>query len=116
MNNWKDIFKNNSAISNEELLKYLHKDIPEDEMHAIEQKMAASDFENDAIEGLAHFKNKENILATTNIINQQLKKQIAKSNKRKKKHKIEDQQWIIATIMIILLFSIAGYFLIHFNR
>ena len=85
-------------------------------MHTIEQKMSASDFENDALEGLSQFKSKEKIISTTDIINQQLKKQIAKSNKRKKKRKIEDQQWLIAAILIILLFSIAGYFLIHFNR
>ncbi|MBA4257673.1 MAG: hypothetical protein C0446_00800 [Chitinophaga sp.] len=116
MNNWKDIFKKNTEISNEELLKYLDNDISEDEMHTIEQKMSASDFENDALEGLAQFKSREKIISTTDIINQQLKKQIAKSNKRKKKRKIEDQQWLIAAILIILLFSIAGYFLIHFNR
>jgi hypothetical protein len=116
MNNWKDIFKKNTEISNEELLKYLDNDISEDEMHTIEQKMSASDFENDALEGLSQFKSKEKIISTTDIINQQLKKQIAKSNKRKKKRKIEDQQWLIAAILIILLFSIAGYFLIHFNR
>lgn len=116
MTNWKDIFKKNTEISNEELLKYLDKDISEDEMHSIEQKMSDSDFENDALEGLTQFKSREKIIATTNTINQQLKKQIAKSNKRKKKRKIEDQQWLIAAILMILLFSIGGYFLIHFNR
>jgi hypothetical protein len=116
MTNWKDIFKKNTEISNEELLKYLDKDISEDEMHSIEQKMSDSDFENDALEGLTQFKSREKIIATTNTINQQLKKQIAKSNKRKTKRKIEDQQWLIAAILMILLFSIGGYFLIHFNR
>lgn len=116
MTNWKDIFKKNTEISNEELLKYLDKDISEDEMHSIEQKMSDSDFENDALEGLTQFKSREKIIATTNTINQQLKKQIVKSNKRKTKRKIEDQQWLIAAILMILLFSIGGYFLIHFNR
>jgi ferric-dicitrate binding protein FerR (iron transport regulator) len=116
MTNWKDIFKKETDLSNEELLKYLDNDISEEEMNAIEQKMAASDFENDALEGLAQFKTKENITTITNSLNQQLKKQISRSTKRKKKRKIQDQQWLIVVILAVLLLSVAGYFLIHYNH
>lgn len=116
MTNWKDIFKKETNVSNEELLKYLGNDISEEEMNAIEQKMAISEFENDAIEGLAQFKEKENIIAITNTLNQQLKKQISRGSKRKRKRKIQDQQWLIVVILGVLFLSIAGYFLIHFNR
>ncbi|MFN3298956.1 MAG: hypothetical protein ACK41Z_02060 [Sediminibacterium sp.] len=116
MNNWKDIFKKETDLSNEELLKYLGKDISEDEMNAIEQKMATSDFENDAMEGLSQFKSKENIIAITNTLNQQLKKQISRSHKRNRKRKIQDQQWLIVVILVVLLLSVAGYLLIHYNR
>ncbi|MDP1971607.1 hypothetical protein [Sediminibacterium sp.] len=116
MTNWKDIFKKETHVSNEELLKYLGNDISEEEMNAIEQKMATSEFENDAIEGLAQFKDKENIIAITNTLNQQLKKQISRGSKRKRKRKILDQQWLIVVILGVLFLSIAGYFLIHFNR
>ncbi|MDO8995602.1 MAG: hypothetical protein Q7U77_03175 [Sediminibacterium sp.] len=116
MTNWKDIFKKETHVSNEELLKYIGDDISEEEMNAIEQKMAISEFENDAIEGLAQFKEKENIIAITNTLNQQLKKQISRGSKRKRKRKILDQQWLIVLILGVLFLSIAGYFLIHFNR
>ncbi|HQS23549.1 MAG: hypothetical protein B7Y11_00015 [Sphingobacteriia bacterium 24-36-13] len=116
MTNWKDIFKKETEITNEELLKYLDKDISEDEMNAIEQKMAISDFENDAIEGLAQLKSKENIIAITNTLNQQLKKQISRSHKRNKKRKIQDQQWLIVAVLAVLLLSVVGYFLIHYYR
>lgn len=116
MTNWKDIFKKETDLSNEELLKYLGKDISDNEMNAIEQKMATSDFENDAIEGLAQFKSKENIIAITNSLNQQLKKQVSKARKRNKKRKIQDQQWLIVAILVVLLLSVAGYLLIHYNR
>ncbi len=116
MTNWKDIFKKETHVSNEELLKYIGDDISEEEMNAIEQKMATSEFENDAIEGLAQFKEKENIIAITNTLNQQLKKQISRGSKRKRKRKIQDQQWLIVVILGVLFLSIAGYFLIHFNR
>ncbi|HPH36621.1 MAG TPA: hypothetical protein PL108_03095 [Sediminibacterium sp.] len=116
MTNWKDIFKKETNVSNEELLKYLGNDISEEEMNAIEQKMATSEFENDAIEGLAQFKEKENIIAITNTLNQQLKNQISRGSKRKRKRKIQDQQWIIVVILGVLFLSIASYFLIHFNR
>lgn len=116
MTNWKDIFKKETNVSNEELLKYLGNDISEEEMNAIEQKMAISEFENDAIEGLAQFKEKENIIAITNTLNQQLKKQISRGSKRKRKRKIQDQQWLIVVILGVLFLSIAGYLLIHFTR
>jgi len=116
MTNWKDIFKKRPDLSQEELLRYLSKDLSEDEMNSIEQKMAASEFENDALEGLEQFKNKENIIEITNTLNQQLKKQLSRNTKRKKKRKIQDQQWLIATILVVLLLSVAGYLLIHFNR
>jgi len=110
------LFKKETNVSNEELLKYLGNDISEEEMNAIEQKMATSEFENDAIEGLAQFKEKENIIAITNTLNQQLKNQISRGSKRKRKRKIQDQQWIIVVILGVLFLSIASYFLIHFNR
>ncbi len=116
MTNWKDIFKKEQELSEEELLQYLNKDISEDEMNSIEQKMAASAFENDALEGLEQFKNKENIIEITNSLNQQLKKHISRNNKRKKKRKIQDQQWLIVAILAVLLLSVAGYLLIHYNH
>lgn len=116
MTNWKDIFKKEPDLSQEELLRYLNKDLLEDEMNSIEQKMAVSAFENDALEGLEQFKNKESIVEITNTLNQQLKKQLSRNSKRKKKRKIQDQQWLIVSILVILLLSVAGYLLIHFNR
>ncbi len=116
MTNWKDIFKKERDLSEEELLRYLSKDISEDEMNSIEQKMTGSSFENDALEGLSQFKNKENIIEITNNLNQQLKKHVSRNSKRKKKRKIQDQQWLIVAILAVLLLSVAGYLLIHYYR
>lgn len=116
MTNWKDIFNKEVELSDEELLKYLNSDISEDEMHAIEEKMAASDFHNDALEGLYQFKDKKNILTLTNTLNQQLKKQINRGGKRKKKRNIQDQQWMIVVVLAILLLSVIGYLFIHYYR
>jgi hypothetical protein len=116
MTNWKDIFNKEAEVSDEELLKYLNHDISEADMHAIEEKMAASDFHNDAIEGLQEFKDKKSILTLTNTLNQQLKKQIVRSGKRKKKRKIQDQQWMIVVVLSVLFLSIIGYLLIHYYR
>ncbi len=116
MTNWKDIFKKERELSQEELLRYLNKDISEEEMNSIEQELTASDFENDAIEGLEQFKNKETIVEITNSLNQQLKKHISRNTKRKKKRKLQDQQWLIVAILAVLLLSVAGYLLIHYNH
>lgn len=116
MTNLKNIFNKEAELSEEDVLKYLNSDISEAEKHAIEEKMAASDFHHDALEGLHQFKDKKNILTLTNSLNQQLKKQIRRSGKRKKKRKLQDQQWMLLVVLSVLLLTVIGYLFIHYNR
>ena len=116
MSQWNNIFKKEADVSEEELLQYLNQELSDAEMQAIEEKMADSEFHQDAIDGLAQFKNKSSIQSITNSLNQQLSKQVSRKTKRKKKRILQDQQWLIVVVLAVLMLSIIGYLLIHFYR
>lgn len=116
MKSWRAIFNKEAPLSDDELINYLKNEVNADEMHDLEQRIAASDFNMDALEGLSAFKDKSQIANTTQLLNQQLKKQISKNKSKRRKRNIEGQQWIILVTMAILLLSIFGYLLIHFSR
>ena len=116
MKNWKNIFKKEEPLTDDELLNYLKDQVDSADIHELEEKIAASDLNMDALEGLSAFKDKSSLAKTTQLLNQQLKKQISKSATKRRKRKPENQQWIIVVTLAVLLLSIIGYFLIHYSR
>ncbi len=111
--NLKDILSNlNKDIEQEKLLDYLNKKLSDAEAHEVEKQMADDEFMNDAVEGLEHFNNKENLLLLVEQLNKDLKKQTAKKNKRKEKRKLKDQPWIYITVITFLLLVIISFVLI----
>lgn len=116
MKSWKNIFKKEAHLSDDELLNYLKNEVDAAEQYELEEKIAASDFHMDALEGLSAFKDKSKLASTASLLNQQLKKQISKSTAKRRKRKLDNQQWIVMVTLAVLLLSILGYFLIHFNR
>lgn len=111
--NLKDILSNlNKDIEQEKLLDYLNKKLSDADAHEVEKQMADDPFMNDAVEGLEHFKNKESLLLLVEQLNNDLKKQTAKKNKRKEKRKLKDQPWIYITVITLLLLVIISFVLI----
>ena len=109
----KDILSNlNKDIEQEKLLDYLNKKLSAAEAHDVEKQMADDEFMNDAVEGLEHFKNKQNLSLLVDQLNSDLKKHTAKKKKQKEKRKLKDQPWLYITILIILLLIIIGFVLI----
>ncbi len=109
----KDILSNlNKDIEQEKLLDYLNKKLSAAEAHEVEKQMADDEFMNDAVEGLEHFKNKQNLSLLVDQLNSDLKKHTAKKKKQKEKRKLKDQPWLYITILIILLLIIIGFVLI----
>ena len=115
MANRNNIFNENDAPNEQELMKYLRGNISEEERFAMEQQMADSAFVNDAVEGLQQLGSPEKIEALKDQLNKQLQKETLKRSHSKKKRGIADQQWLIVAILAILLLCIAGYLMIHFN-
>lgn len=116
MSNLTNILKHDEELNSEELLRYLHGQSTEEERFAIEKQMADSDFVNEAIEGLQHFKDPEQVKLYMEQLNRQLQKQTDKKLLRRNKRKLKDQNWLTVAILVVLLLCVAGYLLIHFLR
>jgi hypothetical protein len=108
-----NILQDDDNISEEELKKYLSGNISEEEKHAIEKKMADSDFVNDAVEGLQRFTSKQKLDEYVNHLNEGLHQYIAGKKEIKEKRKIKDLSWIIIAVIIILLLCILAYIVIR---
>ena len=92
--NLKDILSNlNNDIEQEKLLDYLNKKLSAAEAHELEKQMADDEFMNDAVEGLEHFKDKQNLSSLVEQLNKNQKKQTEKKKLRKEKRKLKEQHW-----------------------
>ena len=108
----KNILQEEDALNEKKMMQYLQGNLPEEELHAIEKQMADSDFINDAIEGLQKFKRPQQIDQYVNQLNHQLQKQTALKKRRKEKRRLKKDEWITITIIVVLLISMLGYFVI----
>ena len=115
MVDWKDILSENEAqLSDEELLKYLENDIPEEEKYSIEKKINSSPFEADALQGLAQVQDKDNLKKHVSQLNKKLQQLTAK-RQRKEKRKIRIFEWIILAIILLLFTCIISYIIISLH-
>ncbi len=114
MADFKDILPDNEDHLNEdELMKYLEGNLSEADKHAFEEKMQASGFVNDAVDGLQAVKNKQHLYDYVHNLNKTLEKQLAAKKQRKEKRTIKHISAVILTALIILLICIIGYVAIH---
>ncbi len=114
MAEWKDILSDEEEqVSEQELMKYLDGDLSEEEKYVIEKKMAASGFENDAVEGLQQFDDKTAVQQSVELLNKNLHKQLASRKLRKDKRKLKDSGWVLIAALIILGVCILGYVVIR---
>ncbi len=117
MAEWKNILPdNNEQLSNEDLLKYLDSNTSEEEKYAIGKKFGDTSFENDAIDGLKQIKNQERLKNHVSQLNQKLHQQLVSKKHRKEKRKIKDFEWIILSIVILLLLCIISLAIISMHN
>ena len=112
--NLKDILSHlSSEVDQETLLKYLEGRLSDQQKHELEKKMLASEFTDDAMEGLQEIKNKEKISSLVEHLNRDLHKKLEKKKKRREKFRFKDQPWLYIAIFIILLLIVLSYIVIH---
>ncbi len=112
--NLKDILSHLSTeIDQETLLKYLQGQLTEEQKHEVEKTMLASDFTDDALEGLKEIKNKERLSLLVDQLNRDLRKKLDKKKLRRERFRIKDQPWLFITIVILLLLIVLSYLVIH---
>lgn len=108
--NYKDILSNLSKdVDQETLLLYLQGKLSEEKKHEVEKQLLQSDFEDDAVEGLQEFKDKEQLQYMVEMLNRDLKKRTEKKKQRREKMRIPDQPWIYISILILLLLIVLSY-------
>jgi hypothetical protein len=110
----KDILSNLSTeVDQETLLKYLEGRLSEEQKHEVEKKMLASDFGDDAMEGLQEIKNKKDLSSLVEQLNRDLHKKLEKKKQRREKFRIKDQPWLYITIVIILLLIVLSFVVVY---
>jgi hypothetical protein len=114
MTDLKNILQTGDEPDKEALERYLQGTASEEERFAIESQMADSAFLDDAVEGLQRFKDAGKREDYVEQLNRQLQKYTAVRQERKRKRRLKDQNWLIISILAILLLCVAGFLLIHF--
>ena len=112
-NDLKDILSNsNKDIDNQQLMDYLSNQLSQPQQHEVEASMAEDPFVNDAVEGLQQMDNSNNLQAYVEQLNSDLKKQIAKSKKRKDTRRWKDNPQIYIAVVAILILLVLCFILL----
>ncbi len=111
---YKDILANLSTdVDQETLLLYLQGKLSEEKKHEVEKILLQNEFEDEALEGLQEFKDKEQLQYMTEMLNRDLKKKTEKKKKRREKMQLKDQPWLYISILILLLLIVLSYLVIR---
>lgn len=112
--NYKDILSNLSTdVDQETLLLYLQGKLSKEKKHEVEKQLLQHEFNEDAIDGLQEFKDKEQLQYMVEMLNRDLKKKTEKKKERREKMKIKDQPWLIVSILILILLIALAYIFIN---
>ena len=110
----KDILSNlNKDIEQEKLLQYLNSGMTDKEQHDFEKDLNNDEFASDAVEGLEQMESTKDLKSMVEQMNMQLKAEIIKKNKRRKRRKPLEQPWTYYAILIVLLLAILTYIVIR---
>ena len=109
----RNILPNGSQPDEAALKRYIEGNASEEERFAIENQMTDEAFLNDAVEGLQEFKDKDLLQQYVVQLNKDLQQQTDKKKARKLKRALQDQDWTIIAIVVVLLLCTLGYAIIH---
>ncbi|MFA6058802.1 MAG: hypothetical protein WC756_11435 [Taibaiella sp.] len=103
---------NSGQIDEDRLLAYLEGKMPAQEQHALEEILESDPFLNDAVEGLAEIKDKEQLRDIAAQINAQLKRQIQSRRKQRKSRTKLSDHWGGIFVLVILLLILLSWLVI----
>jgi hypothetical protein len=111
---WMNILSNsNKDIDNQQLMDYLSGKLTGDALHEVEKSMAENEFLNDAMEGLQQLGPKKDIRSMVDELNAAMRQSLAKKKERRLRRRLKDDPWAYLAIILVLLFCILGYYIIH---
>lgn len=112
MADWKDILSDNKeTLTDEDLLRYLHDHLSEEEKNLFEKKTTGA-FESDALDGLQQVKDKNRLGAHVHQLNKKLPQLLRHKKHLSEKKRLPDFEWIILAIIILLFICILTYVII----
>ena len=110
--NLKNILKHlKPAPQEEELLRYLNKELSADEQHEVEEYLIDDNFYEDAVEGLEMVSKDTDISGLVSDLNKNLDQQLKKKNKRKIRE-VPAQTWPVISVIVILILVVIAYIII----
>ncbi|MBM3416116.1 MAG: hypothetical protein FJY20_06640 [Bacteroidetes bacterium] len=113
-NNLKDILSSSSPdVDQETLLLYLQGRLSEQQKHELEKQLMKDEFNEDAMEGLQEFKDKEQLQYMVEMLNRDLKKKTEKKKRQREKMQLKDQPWLYLSLLILLLLIVLSYVVIR---
>lgn len=110
-NDLNNILSGSENPSDELIRKYLENQLTEEERHEVEKAMLEDPLLEEAVEGLSGKSDQELQVAVTDI-NKELRKQITKKSREKKRKGIADQSITYYAVILILLLCVIAYFLV----
>lgn len=114
MDNLKNILSGLSTeVDQETLLQYLQGKLSDEQRQAVEEKLMDNSFEDDALEGLHEFKDKQQIAYMVEALNRDLKRKVEKKKQRREKLKMKDQSTLYVVILIFILLIVISYWIIR---
>lgn len=111
--NYKDILSNlSTSVDQETLLLYLQDKLSDDKKHEVEKQLLQNEFDEEAMEGLQEFNDKEQLQYMVEMLNRDLKKKTEKKKRRREKLNIKDQPWLYISLLILIILISLSYIVI----
>ena len=116
MDEEKDILSSDNAkLTDEDLLKYLHEHLSEEDMLDLEKKVSGP-FERDAVDGLKQIKDKASLQRHVLQLNKKLPQMLHTRKRRYNPSKIKDLQWTILALIILLIICLVAFVVIGISN
>ncbi len=109
----KDIFKETTCLSEEQLRAYLHGNLSREERHQIEVHLSTCEFCSEALEGLIEMEQPDELPAIVQQIRSRFKRQLRRHHSRNRKPK--SYLWLIVIVFIIILILLIAYFAVDYT-
>lgn len=104
----------NQQQQNEDLLQYLHQQLPPAEAHKLEKQLLDDPFAQEAVEGLTELGSIAAIQQKVFQLNKALEVKMQKPHTRRRKPLFNQQlPWQILAVLIVIFLCVAGYYLIN---
>jgi hypothetical protein len=113
--NLTDILSNNGEpIDEGKLMDYLSGKLTDEERNALEKKMASSDIDDDALDGLLMIEDSRKVLQHQSDINKWLKEKLKQKKPVVKRKKLQTVNASIVITVVVLLAALFVWFLVHY--